>query len=130
MPDQTALQTDLTPQPGKLTVSAQTMLQEFIAFFQWWYVEIPTWYVGFVKRAIILTDDMFSLSLLIKTFLVPWRRDYSWLGYGFGIAIRLLYLPFALVLFMLVVAILFAATLVWAILPVITVISILRSPFV
>jgi hypothetical protein len=129
MPEQTALHTERYPKRPTIVISAETILNEIRSFFSWWYIEMPTWYIGLIQRVAVLCDDTFSISILIKTFFVPWRRDKSWIGHGFGIVIRILYLPLAIALTAFILAILTGITLLWALLPVISVIGILRTPF-
>lgn len=91
---------------------------------------MPAWYLRIIQRIIVICDDTLSMSLLIKTFFVPWHRDYSPVGRGFGIAMRMIYLPIAAFLSILLILGMFAVTIVWAFLPFIALFSILRSPFV
>ncbi len=88
---------------------------------------MPVWYVGFVQRIITLCDDTFSISLLLKTFFVPWHRDNTWLGHLFGMVIRILYLPIAISITTVVLAIIVCLAVIWAILPVVTVIFIFNT---
>ena len=90
---------------------------------------MPTWYIGLIYRVAILCDDTFSISLLIKTFFVPFHRDKSWIGHGFGVAIRLVYLPLVIILTAFILLILISITVLWALLPIISIIGILRTPF-
>lgn len=90
---------------------------------------MPGWFISFMKRALVLCDDTLSITLLLKTFFVPWHRDYSMTGRGFGIAMRLLYIPVAAFLTGIVLAILAVALIAWALLPFIAIFSILRTPF-
>ena len=129
MSDQTALQTDISKPTPKAVISAQTLISEIISFFRWWYVEMPTWYVGLIQRVAILCDDTFSITLLLRTFFVPWHRDTSWVGYGFGIAIRLIYIPLAAFITAIILITLIAIAILWALLPIISIYSLARSPF-
>ncbi len=129
MPKQTALNTEAYSKPHTVVISAEAILNEFKSFFTWWYIEMPTWYIGLIQRVAIICDDTFSISLLIKTFFVPWHRDPSWIGHGFGIAIRILYLPLAIILSAIILIFLVGLTILWALLPVISIIGLLRTPF-
>ena len=90
---------------------------------------MPTWYIGIIQRTAIVCDDTFSISLLLKTFFVPFHRDTSWVGRGFGIAIRLIYIPLAAFLTAIVLLFLIAIAIIWALLPLISLYSLLRAPF-
>jgi hypothetical protein len=129
MVKQAALQTDISRPPHKAVLSTGIFIREIPAFIYWWYVEMPTWYMGFIQRIAVLLDDTFSISLLVKTFFVPFHRDTSWVGRGFGIGIRLVYIPLALLISLLILALLTAVTLFWAFLPVISIYSLIRAPF-
>lgn len=129
MAKQTALQTDISQQPSKTILSTAIFLREIPAFMLWWYIEMPTWYMGFIQRMTVLLDDTFSISLLIKTFFVPFHRDSSIIGRGFGIGIRLIYIPLASLISLLTLSVLITLTLFWALLPVISIYSLIRAPF-
>lgn len=129
MAKQAALQTDISQPPNKAALSTIIFLREIPAFILWWYIEMPTWYMGFIQRMAVLLDDTFSISLLIRTFFVPFHRDRSWVGRGFGIGIRLIYIPLASLISLLILTILFTVTIFWALLPVISIYSLIRAPF-
>lgn len=128
MNQQTALQTNVTP-TAKIALSSQLVFSELRSLLGWWYVEMPTWYISLVRRIMLICDDTLSVQFLLKTFFVPWHRDYSITGRGFGIALRLLYLPIAVSIIFLILLVLISLTILWALLPAIVVISILRTPF-
>ena len=90
---------------------------------------MPTWYMGFIRRMAVLLDDTFSISLLMKTFFVPFHRDRSWVGRGFGIAIRIVYIPLASFISLVILALLIAITVFWALLPIISIYSLIKAPF-
>jgi len=90
---------------------------------------MPVRYLSFIKRVLVLCDDTLSIQLLLKTFFVPWHRDYSPIGRAFGVAMRILYLPVAISMTAIVAIVLMAVTVLWALLPVISILSILRTPF-
>ena len=128
MSDQTALYTESKPRP-KVIISSSTVIGEITSFVTWWYIEMPTWYMGLLRRIAILCDDTLSISILAKTFFVPFHRDSSWVGRGFGIAIRTVYLPMALFVTAIILLICLLLILIWALLPLISAYSLLRSPF-
>lgn len=127
MPKQTVLQPE--QQPSKIVLSSQMIYAEVKAFFGWWYVEMPTWYMGFFQRLVVLCDDTFSISLLLKTFWVPWHRDSSLIGRLFGICIRLLYLPLAMFISALIIVLLLIIAILWALMPLTSLFFLLRTPF-
>lgn len=81
-------------------------------FARWWYVEKTSLWLKTLGRLAIVANDQLSITSLFKTFLVPWHRDKSAVGYGVGIIVRLLYLPLALS----ALAIILIAYLLWIVL--------------
>jgi hypothetical protein len=69
-------------------------------FLRWWYIKMPVWHLRRLLRLSIVLDDQFSISLLIKHFFIPWHRDYSLIGYIFGIVMKILYLPLAILIYL------------------------------
>lgn len=132
---QTAIITDSTPgsKPAQVarsvTITTKTIFNEFKAFFQWWYIEVPIQYIGFLQRLILVCDDVLSISFLFKTFFVPWHRHENYIGVFFGITIRILYIPFAVLITLILVLISLAVAILWALLPAIAVYFIARTPF-
>ena len=90
---------------------------------------MPTWYIGIIQRAATVLDDIFSISLLTKTFFIPFHRDRSWVGRGFGIAIRMIYIPLAAFITAIILLVLVSVAIIWAVLPIISIYSLLKSPF-
>lgn len=95
----------------------------------WWYLQMPYYYLISLKRLLLVADDKLSLSALLKTFFVPWKRDYSALGHVMGIIIRIIYLPIGTIVFLFILFsyLLFIAA--WLALPVVTVFFIVTTPF-
>ncbi|MDD3661813.1 MAG: hypothetical protein PHG63_01995 [Candidatus Dojkabacteria bacterium] len=122
-------QTTALTQPRRVFISSQAVIDEIVSFFHWWYIEMPSRYVGLFHRILVISDDTLSISLLIRTIFVPWHRDPSWVGRGFGIAMRLLYLPFAMLLTLTCMLILAVCVILWAVLPGISLIFLLKTPF-
>ena len=48
---------------------------EVVAFFAWWLVFIPRRIVTISLRMVKKTFNFFSIDLLFKTLLQPWKRD-------------------------------------------------------
>lgn len=90
----------------------------FQDFLRWWYIKMPIWHLRRLGRLGVVVDDQFSISLLIKNFFLPWHRDYSLIGYVFGILMKILYLPIAITIYLLCMLIYFTLFLFWLILPV------------
>lgn len=98
-------------------------------FLNWWYIKMLVWHLKMLERVSTLADDNLSLSLLLKNFFLPWHRDYSFIGYVFGILIKLIYIPLALITYIILCTIYILVILLWLLLPPATVLFILRSLF-
>lgn len=98
-------------------------------FMYWWYVRMPLWHLRMLSRISTFIDDNLSISLLLKNFFLPWHRDFTFIGYTFGIIIKLLYLPIAVIAYILICTGYFLMLLLWLMLPPTTVFFILRSIF-
>ncbi len=98
-------------------------------FLNWWYIKMLVWHLKMLERVSILADDNLSLSLLLKHFFLPWHRDYSFIGYVFGILIKLIYIPFASVTYLIICLVYILVILLWLLLPPATILFILRSLF-
>jgi len=96
-------------------------------FLTWWYIRMPIWHLKMLWRIMVVLDDNMTISLLIKNFFVPWHRDRSLIGYFFGIVIKIFYLPISISGFLLVSLIYLALTLIWIVLPPLTLLFIFRS---
>lgn len=99
-------------------------------FFFWWYIQMPIFYLQKYKRTLEVVNDQLSLTLLARTFLVPWHRDYKFVGYFIGISMRVLYIPIALLIFLLVMSSFAAFILGWILLPLLSVVMIILSPLI
>jgi hypothetical protein len=111
----------------KVDSYATILLYSFQDFLQWWYVKMPIWHLRELNRLATVVDDQLSLSLLLKTFFTPWHRDHSAMGFLFGIVMRILYLPIALVIFLLVFALYLSFIVFWIMLPISTITFIITS---
>ncbi len=96
-------------------------------FLNWWYIKMSIWHLKMLGRVSVLLDDNLSISLLLKNFFLPWHRDYSFIGYIFGILIKLVYLPFAVTTYLLLCTLYFILIAIWLLLPPATIFFILRS---
>ena len=98
-----------------------------LSFIRWWYTEVTIWLIRLFKRVAIICDDTFSISILLRTFFIPWHRDYSITGRIFGIIIRLLYLPVALIITATILMVIVAFMLIWVTLPAIFIFNFINS---
>lgn len=98
-------------------------------FLNWWYVRMSLWHLRMLGRVGVFTDDNLSISLLLKNFFVPWHRDYKIIGYVFGILIKVIYLPIALLGYIFVTFFYLILFLLWLLLPPATLYFIFRSIF-
>ena len=99
----------------------------FKQFIRWWYAKMSMWHLKMLGRISILLDDNLSISLLLKNFFLPWHRDFSFIGYVFGILIKILYLPIAISIFLLFCTLYIALILLWFLLPPVTLLFIFKS---
>ena len=111
----------------KIDSYSMILLYSFQDFLRWWYIRMPIWHLRKLNRLSIVVDDQLSLSLLAKTFFIPWHRDYSAMGIVFGIAMRILYLPLALSIYIVIVLAYLVVILIWLLLPIATLTFIFTS---
>lgn len=111
----------------KVDSYAAILLYSFQDFLRWWYIKMPIWHLRELNRLTTVVDDQLSLSLLLRSFFTPWHRDYSAMGFLFGIAMRILYLPIAVTIFLLIFFLYLLFILFWIILPIATITFILTS---
>lgn len=108
-----------------LSISAFT----FQDFLRWWYIKMPIWHLRRLARVSIVLDDQLSIFLLLRHFFLPWHRDYSVIGYVFGIIMKLLYLPIALSTYLLCITFSLIIFLAWIILPIGSLVFVIISFF-
>lgn len=111
----------------KLNTFTKIFIYNIKDFFYWWYIQMPTLYFRSLGRVLLIIDDNFSIGLLIQTFFVPWKRDKHLIGYAMGIAIRLLYLPFAITIYIITLLIYIILILFWILIPIMSVLFIFIS---
>lgn len=124
-PQESSMSTDFS---GTLSLS-QIITMEVSDFFNWWYVKMPILYLAFLRRLSVIIDDNFSISLLLKTFFIPWKRDATVIGLFMGIIIRLLYLPIAIITYCIVMILALTFVLSWIFIPILTLVFIILTPF-
>lgn len=99
----------------------------FKQFIRWWYAKMSMWHLKMLGRISILLDDNLSISLLLKNFFLPWHRDFSFIGYVFGILIKILYLPIAISIYLSFCTLYITLILLWFLLPPVTLLFIFKS---
>lgn len=99
-------------------------------FFSWWFLKMPLWHILSLRRVLLVIDDKFSISLLLKTFFVPWHRDHHLVGYFMGLTIRIMYLPIAISVLLATLIGYMIFILFWVLVPPATVLMIFISPFI
>ncbi len=116
------------------TVKDYTLIEHiyFIAydFFDWWYIKMPIQLFKYAKRITSVSEDQLSLTLLLKTFFTPWHRDNKLVGYFMGMMMRILYIPIALFIQIIVVFLSYSVILLWILLPIISIIMLFMSPII
>lgn len=111
----------------KVDSYAAVLLYSLQDFLRWWYIKMPIWHLRQLNRLSLVVDDYLSLSVLLKTFFIPWHRDYSFMGFLFGIVMRLLYLPIATAIYLLIVTFYLLIIIFWLVLPIATITFIISS---
>ena len=96
-------------------------------FIRWWYAKMSIWHLKMLGRISVFLDDNLSITLLLRNFFLPWHRDFSFIGYVFGILIKVLYLPIAIGIYIFFCIIYIALILVWFLLPPVTLLFIFKS---
>ena len=99
----------------------------FREFLNWWYVKMTVWHLRMLVRVSTILDDNLSISLLLKNFFLPWHRDFSLIGYVFGILIKVMYLPIAILIYLLFTILYFLLICIWLLLPIVTLGYIFKS---
>lgn len=98
-------------------------------FLRWWYIKMPLWHLKKLNRLSVVIDDQLSITILLNSFFVPWHRDYSLMGFLFGIAMRILYLPIAVTIYILFMTFYITLILAWLLLPIGSLTYIITSIF-
>jgi hypothetical protein len=98
-------------------------------FFFWWYIQMPFKLGESIGRLLTFFNDQLSISLLLSTFFVPWRRDYSAVGHFMGIMVRIVYLPIAILIYVLTAILSLLTFIGWLVLPLVTCFFIIATPF-
>lgn len=88
----------------------------------WWYIDYTNQIIQKTSKLLKIISDQTSLSLLLKTFFIPWHRDYSIMGYAMGITMRILYLPFSLFIYAIVATLCYIYILIVYALPILIII--------
>lgn len=111
-------------------VSISTLFLNWLSnIIRWWYIAMPVWYILSMRRVLTVIDDKFSISLLITNFFVSWHRDNSFVGFFIGIIMKLLFIPIGLFILLTTLFSYMLFILLWLLIPMITILGILSSPF-
>lgn len=117
-----AIFTDNTGQQIIKDVEPDSYIEIFLYsikdFFSWWYVEMPIKYFRTWNRIMVILNDQLSITVILSNLLLPWRRHRSFAGYFFGISIKLIYLPFAIIAFLLGSSLYLAFIIFWILVPI------------
>ncbi len=111
----------------KVDSYAAIFLYSIQDFLRWWYIKMPIWHLRKLNRLSTVVDDNLSLSILLRTFFIPWHRDYSVMGILFGIVMRILYLPIATAIYLVIITFYIFVILLWLFLPIATLTFIISS---
>lgn len=84
----------------------------------WWFIEMPVFFIKSQYRINQVLNDKLSVFLLIKTFFLPWKRDYKFIGYFFGIVMRILYIPIAVFIILSINIFYLLFIIIWIFLPI------------
>lgn len=71
----------------------------------------------FIPRTFILFVDLFSFTIVLKTFFKPYRRDYTAVGYAMGILFRFWWLAISGIILLAVLAVLLTGFVIYLIIP-------------
>ena len=105
----------------------EIIVYTFKQFIRWWYAKMSMWHFKMLERISVLLDDNLSITLLLRNFFLPWHRDFSFIGYVFGILIKILYLPIAVGIYLFFCTMYTALILIWFLLPPVTLLFIFKS---
>lgn len=59
-----------------------------LEFFKWWYGQGWALLVRNMRRRLVMTSNVFSVPILIRTLFAPWRRIITYGGAGINSQIR------------------------------------------
>jgi hypothetical protein len=96
-------------------------------FLTWWYIRMTLWHLRMLVRVATLVDDNMSISILLRNFFTPWHRDHTFIGYVFGILIKVMYLPVGIITYLIFCTFYLLLIFVWLLLPPASLFFILRS---
>jgi hypothetical protein len=75
----------------------------------------------------VILNDQLSITLLLSHFFLPWRRHHSFAGYFFGILIKSIYIPVAIISFLFCSSLYFAFIIFWLLIPVGIVLALIKT---
>ncbi len=98
-------------------------------FINWWYIQMPIFYISKLERISIVLLDKLSISILIKNFFLPYSEHKNTSKYLLSIILKLTYLPISLTLYLITNLIIITLIIFWLLLPIITLLFIIISFF-
>lgn len=113
------------------------MLSLFFDFYRYWYTEGLFKLLKYLKAYVLILADAFSVKVIFKTLLSPWRRDIvslhglpldekfkviimNLVSRVFGAVVKIITFAVFLVCFILLIVFELAVLLFWIFLPIIT----------
>jgi hypothetical protein len=112
-----------------IAITQNSLLLENIKdFFYWWYIQMPLYYLLSIRRINIVLVDFFSIKLLIRNFFTPWQRKYTPQNIFIGVTMKIIYLPIAIIIYVVTTAITYLLFLLWILLPLLTLIFLVLTP--
>jgi len=95
----------------------------------WWYVQMPIYYIKKLGRISTIMSDQLSIHILIRNFFLPWKRHKAAVGYFIGVTTKLIYLPFAISIYLLSLSGYSILIIIWLLIPLVASFFILISLF-
>ncbi len=95
----------------------------------WWYIQMPIYYIKKLGRVSTIVSDQLSIHILIRNFFLPWKRHKAAVGYFIGITTKLIYLPFAISIYLLSLSGYSILVITWLLIPLVASFFILISLF-
>jgi len=108
--------------------STSLLLENIKDFFYWWYIQMPIYYILSIRRIHIVLMDILSIKLLLKNFLTPWQRKYTFINLSLGIIMKIIYLPIAISLYTLIIVSASLLFILWILLPLLTIVFLVLTP--
>lgn len=95
----------------------------------WWYIQMPIIHLQKLSRISLVASDQLSIPILFQNFFLPWKRHKSLVGYFIGITLKLLYLPIAILIYVLMMLSYITFMLLWLLIPLVAIFFTIISLF-